>query len=87
MSDENVTYTKRTALVVGNTFSAFGKTYLPGAEIAPEDCVKWPDGTLERRMANGFIVSRVVESPVTPQTEGADLLAAAAKLKGSGKKE
>jgi hypothetical protein len=84
---------KRTALITKIQFSSFGKTFLPNDEVVSEDAEGWPEGTLEKRVANGFIVPTVIEvaeeaaSPEpTQQSEEASLLEnAAAKISKKSK--
>lgn len=41
--------------VAKNEFTAFGKTFIPGAAVTAEDVASWPAGTLERRLEGGDI--------------------------------
>lgn len=41
---------------------------MPGDEIVSEDAKNWPEGTLERRVANGFIVPSVIDATEVPET-------------------
>ena len=63
----------KTALVVVEGFSAFGKDYRIKDQIDPEDYGSWPDGTLQRRIENKFAAFRTIQvADTTPAAPSAD---------------
>jgi hypothetical protein len=47
--------TKSVKLKVKESFEAFDKNYPAGSTLDLTDTKGWPQGTLERRLANGFL--------------------------------
>jgi len=44
-----------TSLVCVAAFAAYGVAYAPGAAIPEADTQRWPKGTLDNRIRNGFV--------------------------------
>lgn len=47
--------TKSVKLKVKESFSAFGADYFAGSAFDVLETKNWPDGALQRRLANGFL--------------------------------
>lgn len=56
-------------LKVVERFSVNGAEYAPETLIPVTDTVKWPDGSLPRRLENGFVVYVAVEDEDEPKLE------------------
>lgn len=58
---------------VADSFSAFGKDFAIGEIIADSVFSGWPDGTVEKRLANGFLKHKVVPDVPKPEVDLSDL--------------
>ncbi len=66
------------ALVCLAPFVAWGKAFGPGEEIPQDVASQWPEGTLETRLANGFI-KQEIKQETRVEKDAADLEAAREK--------